>query len=202
MYLGASDNLYVLMTQNSSADRNTQQSFGSEEEFQLQIVMVGTRVNKQVLDNVAGQILQLVIPFPNQQSGLSQQPGIFIDNVYKYTDDYQYFTQANSKNVVRRIITFSQLVTQTSYSGVVPTPPGNLQVAAMFKFISSDFYNSTDLHDAVLAGYNIAVFWDDNQKYLRSDQFTILPNGGFSVLVPGFDSQTHNYTFYVSILSN
>lgn len=196
MWLGNSDNLYVLMTQNSSTDRSTQQSFSSEEEFQIQIVQLGTKVNKQVLDNVANQIFSKVLPYPNQLNGLSQQPGVLIDNLYKLSDLYDSFKEANSKNVVRRIITFSQLVTQTNQ---LPIPRiGEF----MLKFTSADFSDATTVNDSVLAGLDIAVFFNDINRYLNPSEFTNPPSGGFTVLIPGFDSGDADFTFYVSILSN
>ena len=67
---------------------------------------------------------------------------------------------------------------------------------------SADFTNATDCPLTTLAGKRIAVFFNENQKYIEKDdgEWSDLPGGGFRVLIPGFDSTTANYHFYVQVL--
>lgn len=67
---------------------------------------------------------------------------------------------------------------------------------------SADFTNATDCPLTTLAGKNIAVFFNENQKYIEKDagEWADLAGGGFRVLIPGFDSTTANYHFYVQVL--
>jgi hypothetical protein len=200
--LGSNDLVYVLMTNNSSSDRNTQQYFSSEEDFTLEVIFVAkTFANKSVVDGIANQILQIVLPNP-QQNGLSQQPGISIINCYKSSDDYQTFQLVGGSSVVRRLITFSQQVTQGGFGTIIPVVPGHLLSSATLKYTSADFVNATDVLDPLLTGYDLTVFFNDNQIYLDEGLDFILISGGFRITIPGFNSSVDNYTFYVSILSN
>lgn len=202
-WLQNTDNLYVLLMNNSSVDRNTQQSFSSEEDIVLDIVSTATaRVSKETVDIVASQIQNLVCPNP-QQNGLPVQSGIWIDNVYKSADSYMEFALQNAKSVLRRIITFSQLVTQTDFGTVIPATGPAFINGSTFKFTSADFVNATDCPAPALNGLGLAIFFNENQIFLNAGiGFSYLPGGGFRILIPGFDAMSNNYTFYVSVLTN
>lgn len=67
---------------------------------------------------------------------------------------------------------------------------------------SADFTNATDCPLTTLAGKRIAVFFNENNKFIEKDasEWTDLAGGGFKVTISGFDSTTANFHFYVSIL--
>src|SRR5580698_5295036 len=63
--LDASVSLYVLLTQQNGVDKNYFQGFSSDEEMQIEIICKATgRPNKEAVDDVAGQIFNLVQPTP------------------------------------------------------------------------------------------------------------------------------------------
>lgn len=67
---------------------------------------------------------------------------------------------------------------------------------------SVNFTTATDCPLTSLAGQNIAVMFNDIQRFIYKDEgeWTDLAGGGFRVLIPGFDSTTQNYHFYVFTL--
>jgi hypothetical protein len=67
---------------------------------------------------------------------------------------------------------------------------------------SANFTNTTDCPLTTLAGKNIAVFWNENQRFIEKDaiEWDDLPGGGFRVLIAGFDATAANFHFYVYVL--
>jgi hypothetical protein len=67
---------------------------------------------------------------------------------------------------------------------------------------SANFINATDCPLTTFAGKNIAVFFNENNKFIEKDasEWDDLPGGGFKVLIPGFDSSAANFHFYVYVL--
>ena len=63
---------------------------------------------------------------------------------------------------------------------------------------SANFVNVTDCPITSMAGGNIAVFFNEGNRYLNKDQgeWTDLPGGGFRVLIPNFNAASANYHFY------
>lgn len=79
-------------------------------------------------------------------------------------------------------------------SGPGTTPP------AMITVTSANFTNATDCPIVAYAGMNLAVLWVDPPKPLiAGTDFSLLVGGGFKVLIPGFDSTTGTFTFWVFI---
>jgi hypothetical protein len=71
------------------------------------------------------------------------------------------------------------------------------------KVVSANFTTATDCPLSALNGENLAIYWNDANKFLDSaTDFTPYVGGGFTILIPGFNSTTANYTFYVFIQSN
>lgn len=62
--------------------------------------------------------------------------------------------------------------------------------------------NPTDCSLPVLVNKNIAIFYNEAQRFILKDagEWISLPGGGFRILIPGFDSTTANFHFYVQIL--
>lgn len=67
---------------------------------------------------------------------------------------------------------------------------------------SANFINATDCPLTSLAGKSIAVYLNDDQKFLEQDagEWADLAGGGFKITIPGFDSTTSNFHFYVFTL--
>ena len=103
--------LYVLFTQQNGREENTQQSWNSLETILIDIVSRGTRVSKSTVDSIASQIFTLLFPLPGKNA-LPYQTGLHFGSVRVTDDRYLVFTQVGGKNVTRRLITTTQLVTQ------------------------------------------------------------------------------------------
>lgn len=67
---------------------------------------------------------------------------------------------------------------------------------------SANFINATDCPLTTFKGKNIAIFFNENAKFIEKDasEWTDLPGGGFKILIPGFDSSAANFHFYVYVL--
>lgn len=64
---------------------------------------------------------------------------------------------------------------------------------------SANFINATDCPLTAFAGLQLAVFWNDQNRYLKeSTDWTPLSGGGFQILIPGFNSADGSYEFYVA----
>lgn len=109
--LADTSDIYVLLTQQYGTPVLTQQSWNSEETMLLDIVSRGTRVSKNVTDNIASQIFSLLFPSHSVSSGLVPV-GINITSARVTDDRFLVFGQTGGKNVTRRLITITQLVTQ------------------------------------------------------------------------------------------
>jgi hypothetical protein len=103
---------YVVMTNQDSQQQNTNNSWSSLERITLDITFKGTRVAKGVVDGIADQIFALLFTSPNQSTSLPVQSGCVIQNVVIETDGYIAYKPVNANYITRRIIVFSQLVTQ------------------------------------------------------------------------------------------
>lgn len=78
---------------------------------------------------------------------------------------------------------------------------GSESVSAVYPLTSADFVNATDCPITSLAGENIAVYWNEGNRFLLKDagEWTDLPGGGFRVLLAGFDSTTADYHFFAML---
>lgn len=67
---------------------------------------------------------------------------------------------------------------------------------------SANFTNATDCPLTTLAGQSIAVYFNENQKFIQKDasEWHDLPGGGFSIDIPNFDATEATYHFYVFVL--
>jgi len=187
----AGTNLYVLITNQSGNDSGTMQSFDTDEDVVLDIVYKAARANKQVVDNVAGQILALVLPSPGI-AGLIAQTGIQV-NCVRVTDDRNLdLTLAQASTMVRRRITFRQHVRQTLDSAPMFGLKGIIQIK------SADFADATHYNNPDLAGKQFEVFSNDVPKFLEHGvDWEYQLSGGFTILIEDFDATLHNYNLYV-----
>lgn len=74
--------------------------------------------------------------------------------------------------------------------------------SSVVQITSANFINATDCPLTTLAGQRIAVFFNENSKFIEKDasEWTDLAGGGFTVTIPDFDSTTANFHFYVFVL--
>lgn len=134
---------YVLLSSQSGVELNTLASFDSQEDIILDIVDKSlARTNKQNVDAVANQIVQLVCPNP-AQNGLPGQPGISINNVRLSNDNYITLALNTSNSVIRRLLTFRQYVRQTGTQFTPVNPVTNLSI-----------YISDEIPSGVINGVN------------------------------------------------
>jgi len=185
-------NLYVLITTQSGTDAGTMQSWDSEEDISLDIVFkAGARANKQVIDNIAGQILALVLPSPGID-GLARQTGIQVNCVRLADDRNLDMTLGTASAMTRRRLTFRQHVRQT----LDTTPMTGLKGILHVK--SPDFDSPTEYLNEDLAGKQYELFLNDTPKFLEyGADWDYVTGGGFQIFVSNFDATLNNYNIYV-----
>lgn len=65
-------------------------------------------------------------------------------------------------------------------------------------FVSADFSTSVNLPIPAYNGMQLSIFWNDANRYLvQGADWTPLAGGGCTILIPGFDATTTNYSFYI-----
>jgi len=102
-------NAYILLVSQQGSSNNTHQSFMSEERITVDMIARGsTRVSAAILDNMANQILNIILPTP-QNNALANSK---IINCRVIDDRYQPFRSEGGINIARRMITFLQTVAQ------------------------------------------------------------------------------------------
>lgn len=183
---------YVLLSNQDGADGSTFQSWDSDENITLDIVFKATaRANKQVVDNIAGQILSLLFPSPGH-SALPRQTGVQINCVRLSADRYITLTLGQAQTMVRRLLILKQHVRQT----LDTTPMTGLQ--EIFQVVSADFSSSRDYDNPDLVGKTFELFWNDNSKFLEFGvDWEYRLGGGFEILVEDFNAALNNYNIYV-----
>lgn len=74
--------------------------------------------------------------------------------------------------------------------------------AVVVELTSANFTNATDCPLTTLAGRNIAVYFNENQRFIikADSEWSDLAGGGFRVNIADFDSTKFNYHFYVYTL--
>lgn len=80
----------------------------------------------------------------------------------------------------------------TVYANNIAAPPGPQHIT------SSVFTTSVDCPIPAFNGMALQIYWNDAGRYLiLATDFTPLAGGGFTILIPGFNATTTNYSFYV-----
>ena len=103
-----SNAIYVLLVSGKGVSQNTQQSWMMEEEMRIDIIGRGSRFSMATIDDIGNQVLSLVLPTP-QTNGLGNSQIINC----RVTDDRNLPLHPDGAvNVVRRMITFTQLIAQ------------------------------------------------------------------------------------------
>lgn len=114
--MGDASNIYVIMQHQGGPSKNNFGAFITTEKMILEIVSKGSsRVDTEVIDNIAGQILNLVCPSPSA-NGLPPQNGLQIINVFLSDDRYLGYQVSKTNTLKRRILTFTHTVIQTNQS--------------------------------------------------------------------------------------
>lgn len=190
--LGDPSLTYVLLSNQTGSPDNSFQTFDSHETIVLDIVYkAGARVNKEVVDNIAGQILPLVIPGPGS-TGLSPGPEIQINCVELFADTYLTLGLNSSNSVVRRLLTFKQRVRQTGISS--PTPP---IPAFQNPIVSANFATATQYINGNLKGRSFLLYLNGVGFLTLGVQYNVLTDGGFEILINNFNSTANDYTFFL-----
>lgn len=183
--------VYIVLSTQTDRDQSTFQSFDSEHDINIEIVFKAqSRGNKGVLDLIASQVLNLVLPAP-AQNGLPPQTGIQILCVRKTTDTDLALALNTSNTVIRRIITFRQYIRQTLDNTPVVGLKGIIRVT------SSDFANAADYVNTSLVN-QFEVFDNDASVFLEYGvDLVYLAGGGFTILIDGWDSTLQSHVLYV-----
>lgn len=110
---GTDVNIYVILRHQSSVQKNRFTAFISEEKIITEIIFkASARVNTEIIDAIAGQIMNLICPTPTR-NGLPAQAGIQILNVALSNDNHLDLQVGKNNVTKRRILTFAQTVVQT-----------------------------------------------------------------------------------------
>lgn len=186
--------VYVLLSNQSGSDSSTFQTFDSEETMTLDIVFkAGVRANKQVVDNIAGQIMALLLPAPGFNN-LPPQIGVQFDCVRLNDDRYITLALNSSNTVVRRLLTFKHHIRQTGINTVPPIPviPG-----IPHPIQSSDFITATNYVNAAVNGKTYSLYLNGVKFLNPMTEWAYVLGGGFMILLPNFDSTANSYEIYL-----
>lgn len=82
---------------------------------------------------------------------------------------------------------------------VIPIPPAG-GVITPITISGSDFANTTDWDYAQYAGKEFTVFSNGIARYLTFGSEWIYTTGGFTILMPGFDSALMDYTMVITLI--
>jgi hypothetical protein len=105
--------MYVILGNQSSAQRNTFNGWATDETIDLDIIYkTATQGSRLPLDQVANQILEILLPTINT-TALPVQEGLQFLNVVLSTNRYISLALNSSNTVERRILTFKLYVAQT-----------------------------------------------------------------------------------------
>lgn len=185
--------VYVILASQTGGDNSSFQTFDSEETIDLDIVHKGgSFVNKNVVDNVAGQIFSLVRPSPTS-IGLPPQPGVQVNCVRVTGDRYLDLMLNSADSVMRRIVTFTQKVRQTG-SGAAPQPSPEFKSP----ITQDDFSTATRYENAALKNLAYNLFLNEASVFLTEGvNWRKIDDGGFEILIPGFNAITTAFTIYI-----
>lgn len=191
--LGDSSNPYVLLSNQTGTPVNSFQTFDSNETIVLQIVnKAASRTNKAVVDNVAAQIIPLVVPAPGS-NGLVPSPAIQINCVGLSGDTYMTLTLNNSNTFIKRLLTFKMRVRQTGTSAPTPPIPGFQNPVTSANFDG----NPTQYANGGLNGRTFLLYLNGVGFLTLGMQWSYLSGGGFQILMNNFDATKNSYTFYL-----
>lgn len=115
--------LYILINGASGNDNSTMSTFDSQEQIIIEIVCRNkTRPEIENVDNVASQIMNLVMPVAGYNA-LPGQIGVAFNCVQLINDRYLELILNPGNTVYRRLLTFTQKVRQTNNAASPPLSP-------------------------------------------------------------------------------
>ena len=87
-------------------------------------------------------------------------------------------------------------------SGIIPSGGGGGGSSSKYAVIpltSANFSGPVNCPMPAQNGMNLAIFFNENTKFIlvSAGEWTPLAGGGFTMTIPGFDSTTYNYHFFV-----
>jgi|GEM_PF-1928319 len=84
--------------------------------------------------------------------------------------------------------------------GTVISPTTSIGIASPLRITSTDFASATAWNDSrIVSTWNLQVFWNDTQRFLDPATEWTRTSTGITIDIPGFDSTTSTYTFYIFI---
>lgn len=184
-------NIYVLLSTQSGSDTGTMQSFDSWENIDIDIVFKAVRSNKQVVDMVASQVLNAVLPLPGID-GLPRQTGIHISCVQLQRTQEIPAIMGQALMITRKVLTFRQRIRQTLDN----TPMPGLK--KIFPVTSADFANATEYPNPDLNGKTFQLFFNSANRFIEYGiEWDYKPGGGAILKIPDFNASLNIYEFYV-----
>lgn len=84
-----------------------------------------------------------------------------------------------------------------SISPIIPSEPK----IYLIPITGADFVDATNYHNPLIVGKTLAIFWNDINRYLFSNEFSAT-NAGINILVPGFDATANpTYELFIYIVN-
>ncbi len=96
---------------------------------------------------------------------------------------------------------FGQQARSGSAGGsVIPIPP-TTPFVYLIPITGADFADATNYDDTRIVGKQLSIFWNDINRYLFTNEFTVTATG-IDILVPGFDAITNpTYELFIYIIN-
>lgn len=184
-------NIYVLLSTQSGSDTGTMQSFDSWENIDIDIVFKAARSNKQVVDMVASQVMNAILPAPGID-GLPRQTGVHISCVQLQRSQEIPAIMGQTLMITRRVLTFRQRIRQTLDN----TPMPGLK--KIFPITSANFDNATEYSNSDLNGRTFQLFFNSAQRFIDFGvEWDYKPGGGAVIKIDDFNASLNIYEFYV-----
>ncbi len=84
-----------------------------------------------------------------------------------------------------------------SISPIIPPP----SLTYLIPITGSDFADATNYNDNRIIGKSLAIFWNDINRYLFTNEFSVTSTG-INILVPGFDATANpTYELFIYIIN-
>lgn len=97
-----------------------------------------------------------------------------------------------------------QLQAQNIISGsgggsIIPVPP-TMPVPYLIPISNTDFTDATHYNNSKIVGQNLAIFFNDLNRYIYSPSEWVATSTGINILIPGFDATQNVYHLFIYIL--
>lgn len=113
--IGVTTNLYILLSTQQESDDNTSDAFMTDSSIDIEVVhRTGFEVSKDTIDDISNQILTLLIPDPNADTGLPTyaDPLWQITLVRRVSSITRNFSITDTESVVAGIVTIQAKIIQ------------------------------------------------------------------------------------------